>query len=233
MDSSPRSLNHLLSALPQSDFDLLRPHLFDVELAPESVLAKSDEAIERAYFPHSGVISLVMSLAGGEMVEIAMIGRDSLFGGAAALDGRISLSDAIVQVQGDACAIDIAPLRKAAARSDALRAVIVRHEEFLFAQAQQSAACLASHPLASRLARWLLQVRDSTGSNVLPLTQEFLGQMLGVQRSSVSVVANSLGRAGLISYHRGRIEITNPDGLADSACECYATVKARADRLLR
>jgi CRP-like cAMP-binding protein len=108
----------------------------------------------------------------------------------------------------------------------------MRHEQVLFAQAQQSAACNASHAVEARLARWLLRSRDLSGGATLDLTQEFLGQMLGVQRTSVSLVAHTLQKAGLITYRRGRIKITDLKGLRETACECYAAVKTHYDRLL-
>jgi CRP-like cAMP-binding protein len=233
MDVSPRSPNNLLSSLSAADFELLRPHLQHAELIHETTLARAGDAIARVYFPHSGIISLVLSLADGERIEVAMVGRDSVFGASAALDGRTALNDAIVQLPGEASTLDVSHLRAAAAESSSFRAALIRHAEFVFVQAQQSAACNAAHTLEARLARWLLRARDLSGSDTLHLTQEFLGQMLGVQRSSVSLVANTLNAAGLIRYRRGRIEITNLDGLTESSCECYASVKTQYDRLLR
>jgi CRP-like cAMP-binding protein len=232
-DVRPRSPNSLLATLSPADFELLSPHLRDVELVHKTFLAKSDDTIDRAYFPHSGVISLVMPLAGGEMIEVAMVGRDTMYGGSALLDGRLAMNDAIVQLPGRASAIDIISFRRAADQSASLRDAIARNEEFIFAQVQQSAACNGTHALEARLARWLLRVRDLASGDRLELTQEFLGQMLGVQRSSVSLVANTLQSAGLIRYRRGNIEILNVEGLKDSACECYATLKQREQRLLK
>ena len=123
-------------------------------------------------------------------------------------------------------------MREVADQSVAFRTTLIRHEQALFAQAQQSAACNASHSVEARLSRWLLRTRDLAGSDTLGLTQEFLAQMLGVRRTSVSLVANTLQSAGLIRYSRGRIEITNLEGLRATSCECYATVKSHSDRLL-
>ena len=108
----------------------------------------------------------------------------------------------------------------------------MRHEQTLFSQAQQSTACMANHEVEARLCRWLLRARDLSGSDHLPFTQEFLGEMLGVRRSSVSLVANTLQQAGLLKYNRGRIQITDVEGLRTTACECYAAVKKETDRLL-
>jgi CRP-like cAMP-binding protein len=184
-------------------------------------------------FPHSGIISLVLSLANGEKIEVAMIAHDSVFGASVALDGQIALDDAIVQLPGEASTLDAAHLRAAAAQSESFRTTLIRHAEFVFVQAQQSAAYNASHALEARPARWLLRARNLSGSDSLYLTQEFLGQMLGVQRSSVSLVASALNTAGLIHYRRGRIEITNLGGLRNASCECHTAVKAQYDRLIR
>jgi CRP-like cAMP-binding protein len=232
VDSRLRSPNNLLASLSRSDFELLWPHLRDAELVHETVLARAGDTLDRVYFPHSGIISLVLRLAGGEMIEVAMVGRDSVYGAASALDGRTALNDAIVQLPGAASTIEVMHLRRAAAESAEFRSVLIRHAEFVFVQAQQSAACNATHALEARLARWLLRARDLSGSDNLLLTQEFLGQMLGVQRSSLSLVANTLQAAGLIRYRRGRIEITNLEGLMESSCLCHAAVKAQYDRLL-
>src|ERR1700729_627973 len=229
---SPRSPNRLLASLRPTDFEVLRPHLKHVELVHQVVLYKTGDPIDRVYFPHSGIISLVVDLTGGQMIEAAMIGRDSMPSGSSALDGLISLNRAIVQLAGDAVTLDVARLREVAHKSSAFRATLIRHEQALFAQAQQSAACNASHTVEARLSRWLLRARDLSGTDTLALTQEFLGQMLGVQRSSVSLVANTLQQAGLITYSRGRIEIVNLGGLQEACCECYGTVKAHYARLV-
>jgi CRP-like cAMP-binding protein len=230
--ASARSLNHLLARLPSRDFELLRPHLRTVEMVQETVLFDAGDAVDRVYFPHSGIISLVVDLTGGERVEAAMIGRDSIAGASSALDGRVALSKWIVQLAGAASILDVPRLRKVAEASVTFRTRLIRHDQALFAQAQQSAACNASHDVVARLARWLLRCRDLCGDDTLNLTQEFLAQMLGVQRTSVSLVAHTLQKAGLISYSRGRIKIIDLKGLRETACECYATVKLNYDRLL-
>jgi CRP-like cAMP-binding protein len=221
------SLSRFLKSLTSSDLDLLAPHLRSIEMTQGVVVAAANSALERVYFPSGGSISLVTTLAGGETLEVAMIGLDSFFGPMSALESGVAPSDAIVQLPGDAFAMDIQPFRSAARRSPTFRSMIVRHEQALFAQALQSAACCAFHTVEARLARWLLQASDGIGGgDLLPLTQEFLGQMLGARRSSVSLVANKLQRAGLIRYSRGRIEILDFDGLKNASCECYRAIKA-------
>ncbi len=232
MAKSANSPNRLLAALSQPDFDLLGPHLRTIKLVHEDVLLEAGDTVDRVYFPHSGVISLVVGLANGEMIEAAMIGRDSIVGGSSALDGRVSLNKCIVQVPGAASALDVHRLRSAAEVSVAFRTTLIRHEQGLLAQAQQSAACNASHTVEARMARWLLRTRDLSGNDALLLTQEFLAQMLGVRRTSVSTVAHTLQQAGLITYSRGRVQIVDLEGLHNSSCECYGTVKSHYDRLL-
>lgn len=232
MDAIPHSPNHLLATLPAAAFGLLRPHLETIELAQGDVLVGAGDRLTRVFFPHNGVISLVVSLAGGGMVEVAMIGRDSIFGGSAALDGNISLTDAIVQLPGTASTLEVGVLRSVAEQSIAFRTTLIRHEQALFAQAQQSAACNAMHPAEARLARWLLRMHDLAGEDKLHLTQDFLAQMIGVQRNSVSTIAHTLQQAGTIKYSRGHIEITNLEALTEASCECYQAVNAQYNRLL-
>jgi CRP-like cAMP-binding protein len=233
MGTIAHSPNHLLAALPAAAFEPLRPHLKTIELVQEDVLVAAGDRLTRVFLPHSGVISLVVSLAGGGMVEVAMIGRDSIFGGSAALDGKISLTDAIVQFPGTASTLEVGVLRTAAEQSIAFRTQIIRHDQALFAQAQQSAACNAMHSAESRLARWLLRMHDLAGKDTLHLTQDFLAQMIGVQRNSVSTIAHELQRAGTIRYARGHIEITNLEALREASCECYQAVNAQYKRLLK
>ncbi len=232
MDQAVRSPNHLLASLAATDFNVLAPHLRSVELHQGTVLFEAGDEMTRVYFPHIGVVSLVVNLATGEMIETGMVGRDSLVGASSALDGRVSLNKAIVQIAGAGSALNLEHLRSLAETSPAFRTTLMRHEQLILVQAQQSAACNISHTLEARLARWLLRCRDLMGNDDLALTQEFLGQMLGVRRSSVSLIAGTLQQAGLLRYRRGHIRILDVEGLRDAACECYATVKAHSDRLL-
>ena len=232
MSHLPHTSNHLLASLPAAELEPLLPHLKTVELAHEAVLYDAGETIKDVYFPHSGIVSLVVSLASGELIETGMVGRDSLVGGASALDGKVSLNKAIVQIAGHASTLGIERLRSAANESVPFRTSLIRHEQLSLVQAQQSAACNISHALEARLARWLLRCRDLTGSEDLDLTQEFLAQMLGVRRTSVSLVAGALQQAGLIRYRRGHIRILDVEGMQDTACECYETIRSQSDRLI-
>ena len=227
-----QSPNLLLASLPTGEFAAVKVHLKPLDFVFGRVVAKAGSKVERVYFPHSGVISLVVELSIGEMIETAMVGRDGVVNATAALDGKISLNKGIVQVAGAGSVVDVEQIRRLADRLKTFRALIIRHEQVLFAQSQQSAACNASHSVENRMCRWLLRMRDLAGSDDLTLTQEFLAQMLGVQRPSVSVVANTLQKAGLIRYRRGHIRLLDVEGLRQGACECYGTVKAHYERLL-
>ena len=223
--------NHFLQSLSRSDFELLRPHLREIKLNHAEVLFEVGGTIERLYFPQSGVISLVVALSGGDMIEAGMIGSDGVVGTPAALDGAISLNQAIVQVAGMASTVETQHMRVAVAVSKSLRIKLYQHDQMLLAQAQQSAACNAKHQIEERLCRWLLRTRDLVGGDKFELTQEFLAQMLGVRRTSVTLAARHLQAVNLIKYRRGHIEILDLDGLQESSCECYEAVKSQVARL--
>jgi CRP-like cAMP-binding protein len=187
-----KSPNRLLASLPADTFSAISPHLKIVELKFGAVLAEAGSPIRQVYFPYSGVISLVVELDVGMMIETAMVGHDGALNAAPALDGKVSLNKGIVQVAGSAGTIEVNRLRRLANELEPFRSALIRHEQVLFAQSQQSAACNASHSVEARMCRWLLYMRDLAGGDDLMLTQEFLAQMLGVRRPSVSLVANSL-----------------------------------------
>ena len=224
--------NAILASLSASDTASLRPHLRPVRLRQKTALYEAGDLIQSVYFPTSAVVSLVVTLATGETTEAAMIGNDGAVGMASALDGKIALSRAVVQLDGEAIICDSGAFRGAVLQSESLLAIVMRHEQALFAQAQQSTACMANHEVEARLCRWLLRARDLSGSDELPFTQEFLGDMLGVRRTSVTSVAHALQGAGIVQYSRGRIRIVDVERLKDSACECYETVKEQHRNLI-
>jgi CRP-like cAMP-binding protein len=233
LDSTSRPPNGFLSSLSADDFELIRPHLRTIDLAQDSVLVGAGDILKRAYLPHRGVISLIVNLAKGEHVQVAMVGRDSLFGVFSALGDSTALNSAVVLVPGVASTLDLDRLRQAADHSATLRGTLIRHGLAVYAQIQQTVGCNASHTVEARLARYLLQAHDFTGDCKLVLTQESMAQMIGARRNSVSLVASMLQQADFIHYSRGHIQITNLDGLRRTACECYATVKGHYERLLR
>jgi CRP-like cAMP-binding protein len=218
-------MNAVFAALSHADNAALRPHLKSVQLHQTLVLFEAGEPISAVYFPTTAVISLVVTLSTGEVVEAAMVGKDGVVGAASAIGARISLCRAIVQLGGSAFMCDPDTLRSTALQSHSLLSILIRHEQAVYGQAQQSAACMATHDVQSRLCRWLLRARDLSGSDDLPFTQEFLAEMLGVRRTSVTTVALTLQQAGLIKYARGKIHVLDTDGLRDAACECYEAVR--------
>jgi len=161
-----------------------------------------------------------------------MVGSDGVVGASAALDGRISLCRGIVQLAGDIVVCSLAGLKSAALQSPSLLSLLIRHEQTVYSQAQQSAACFATHHIHARLCRWLLRARDLSDTDTLNFTQEYLAEMLGVKRTSVTLVAHTLQAAGLIKYSRGKIQILDMEALQEGACECYETVKRQYGRLL-
>ena len=224
--------NFLLGLLSSSDLKFLTPHLKSVHFEQQHVLFEAEEKISHVYFPTGAVVSLVVTLSTGEIIEAAMVGVDGVVGASAALDGKISLSRGIVQLGGEILVCDIDALKSAAMQSPKLLSLLIRHEQTVYAQAQQSAACFATHQVEARLCRWLLRARDLSESDNLPFTQEYLAEMLGVRRTSVTAVAHTLQEAGLIKYARGKIQIVNAKKLQESACECYGSVKAHYQKLI-
>jgi CRP-like cAMP-binding protein len=227
-----QSPNRILNALPREVFAALQPHLKVVDLTFGQVISKTEQSVSKVYFPHLGIISLVVEMEVGDMIETAMVGRDGVVNATSALDGQISLHKGIVQVGGAASVISSKTVRSVAERFRPFRSILIRHEQVLLAQAQQSAGCNASHTVEARMCRWLLRIRDLTLSDEMKLTQEFLAQMLGVGRTSVSPVASTLQRAGWIKYSRGNIQITDVEGLKGGSCECYDKVFSHYARLL-
>ena len=226
------SSNKLLASFSASDRAIIADLLKPVTLTHKTILFEAGDRISKVYFPTTAIISLVIGLSTGEMIEAAMVGSDGVVGASSALDGKISLSRAIVQLAGDGFSCNVEEFKSAAFRSQTLISGLIRHEQTLFAQAQQSTACMASHTVEERLCRWLLRARDLAQCDTLNFTQEFLAEMLGVRRTSVTAVAYMLQAAGMISYSRGKIKILDVQALKNGSCECYATVNTHYAELL-
>ncbi len=231
MSIAIHSENQLFSVLPPEDYELLRRYLRGVLLRPQAVLFDKGDTIDRAYFPHRGAVSLNVVLANGQMIESAIVGRDGVVGGQAALDSQPSAVRAVVQVEGAATTIDIAILQQLAATRDSIRLLLLRHEQMLLARTQQIAACNAVHSLEARFCRWLLSAHDMCGGAPLAVTQEKIAELLGVRRTSICLVAHTMQQAGLIHTRRGQIEILDEAALRANACECHAVMSEHAARL--
>ena len=228
----PHKDNLLLASLSPRDIARLVPHLKVVRVKQHQILFEAGDKLETVYFPLTAIVSLVVALTNGVTVEAAMVGRDGVVSASSALDGRIALNRGVIQLGGEVMVCEAAELKAAALQSESLLSVLLRHEQALFAQAQQSAACMADHKVEARLCRWLLRARDLARSDTLSFTQEYLAEMLGVRRTSVTVVAHTLQKAGFIRYSRGTIQFVDVEGVQEGACECYETVKSVYQDLL-
>ena len=217
--------NRLLAALPDDAFILLEPDLRPLTLPQGVVCYGAGDTIDQVYFPHTGMISQLITTGDGDMVEAASTGREGAVGLQCGFGPRLSFTRTTVQIPGKFSAISAARFEHAVNRSMALRDLVMRYTETLWAEAQQNAACNAIHDGASRLCRWLLQCADRTLSEQLLLTQEFLAEMLGVRRTTVTLLAQELQKRGIVRYSRGRITILDRPALEACACECYEAIK--------
>jgi CRP-like cAMP-binding protein len=223
--------NRFLATLPPHDFSLLAPHLRTIPLERGVMLHDVGEEFEHVYFPHSGMVSLVAVMQSSADVETATIGRAGVIGASAGLGAKQSVGRAIVQLPGTGAWLSACQFHAAANRSQGIRDLIVRYNDLLLAQVQQSVVCNALHTMEGRLCRWLLQAHDCMDGNAIPLTQEFLGQVLGVRRTTVTIAAQLLQSSGLIQYRRGLIQIVDRPQLEELSCECYAVVRRHTDKI--
>jgi CRP-like cAMP-binding protein len=227
--TSDSSRNGLLAALEPSDFALLHAHLRQLSLTAGATLQEQEAPVEQIYFPLNGLISLVAVMEAGEVVETATVGRWGAVGAFAGLGPWHAFTRAVVQIPGTAMVISASHFQAAVSQSERIRDLILRYKEGLLAQVQQTAACNALHQVEARLVRWLLQAIDCVDDPKLPLTHDHLAEMLAVRRTTVTVIAGKLQEAGLIRYHRGRIEVVDRIKLEEAACECYGTIRRRTD----
>ncbi len=224
--------NRLLSALPIEEYKRLLPNLELVSLNFKQIIYAPDEPIEYVYFPNSGVISLVNVTEDGKTVEAGMVGNEGMAGIPVLLGADKMPGLAISQVVGDAVRMKADVFKREVTPGTSLYKLLLRYTQALLNQISQSVACNSLHPVERRCCRWLLMCHDRVRSDQFMLTQELLSQMLGVRRASVSVVAATVQKAGLIRYNRGRITIVDREGLEAGSCECYRVVKQEFDRLL-
>jgi CRP-like cAMP-binding protein len=214
--------NLILAALPQTDRDRLVPTLDVVSLTLKEMLHKPGESIRYAYFPGGGFCSIVTVLQDGSMVEVATVGREGMVGLGAAFGGLSIPAATMVQGGADTCyRMTADTLRGEMDRRGALYDLLTHYSQALMGVIMQSTACNAVHSIEQRLARWLLMAQDRMGTVEFPLTQEFVAMMLGATRPTVTVVAGSLQKKGLINYHRGRVIIRDRKTLEAASCECY------------
>lgn len=223
--------NHLLEALPETEREALLRHLRPAHLTVKTVLFDPGQSIGHVHFPMDGVISLVTPLADGNIVEVATIGNEGIVGVPLVPGGSLAVR-AISQVGGRTLRIEATEFLKEFERLPGFRKLVQKYIQALFGQISQAAACNRLHSNEERLSRWLLMSHDRVGTDTFPITHEFLGQMLGSRRATVTLSAGLLQSAGLIRYHRGRVTIVDREGLEAVSCECYGIIKAALDAVV-
>ena len=223
--------NSLLASLPALEIERLKPHFLPVTLSVNQTLHDAGEKVDTVYFLEDGICSIVAEMESGSTIEVGIIGRDGFVGMAAVLDAGRATNRSYMQIPGYGFSIKAKVLRARCDESAELRSSLLRGVQSLLVQTSQTAACNRVHELEERLARWLLMCHDRIQADFLPITHEFLGMMLGTRRTSVTVAAGMLQKAGLIAYSRGHVTIEDRDGLKDVACECYQVVQDEYARL--
>lgn len=224
--------NTILSSLPRDEYQRLLPRLKPVHIPPGRVLWDVGDQIDAAYFPLDGMISLLSTSEDGSTIEVGMISSEGLAGISALLRLRTAPYRLMAQLPTNALKIRIDALADEFSRGGRLQDALLRYTHTLLTQVSQSAACNRFHSTEERLCRWLLISRDRVKSDTVPLTQEFISHMLGVPRTSVTMIACKLQRMGLIRYSRGRIRILDGRGLENHSCECYRIVTEEFTRYL-
>jgi len=221
--------NLLLASLAPADGAVLAPHLKDIEVKQGTLLQEAGDPIELVYFPHSGMISILAVMQAGNGIETATVGREGAANVLAGLGARTAAGRAVQQIAGVSSRISASRFRSIVSVCPSIRDLIIRYADLKMALIHQSAGCNALHPVEARLCRWLLQTRDRSESDFLPLTQEFLSEMLGVHRTTVTVLAHGLQEIGLINYRRGQVALIDRPRLEKKACECYAAIRRKTD----
>ena len=213
--------NEILLSLPDHEWQRVLPYLEFVRMTLRQVVHEAAETLKSGYFCNSGLFSVLSVMPDGKSVEVGLVGKEGFSAVPLVAGFRTSNTRTVVQTEGTAFRIDSAHLRTMLRECPVLERQVQRYAQILAVQAVQIAACNRLHEVNERLARWLLMTQDRIGTNSLPLTQEFIAQMLGTRRSSVTVSAGTLQKAGLITYTRGKVTILNRTRLEEAACDCY------------
>jgi CRP-like cAMP-binding protein len=225
--------NRLLAAVSGEEYERLVPHLGTVPLRFKQVLYKQGERIQQVYFPSGGALSLIKQMQDGQVAEVATIGNEGMVGTSAFFGETESAGEVIVQVpNGHGVVMSVEAFTMEMSLRGRFYNLVIRYYQAFVNQVMQTTVCNALHSAEERGCRWLLMTHDRVGKDEFPLTHEFTAAMLGVRRPTVTLIAGSLQRAGLIDYRRGHVRILNRQGLQDASCECYETVKASFRRLL-
>jgi CRP-like cAMP-binding protein len=230
--NSTQSRNRILAALPSDEYQRLQPLLKRAELTQGIVLYETGGPVEYVYFPVNALISLVVPMEDGSAIEVGLVGNDGMSGMSGLIGEAMSSDRAIVQIPGGAVRASLAVIKEEFGRGGALHDLLLRYMMTHLKLIAQTLACNAMHTVEKRLARWLLICKDRVASDDLKLTQEFIAEMLGTRRSTVSVAAGALQSEGLIECRRGNIRILDQQRLEEFSCECYKVVKEETSRLL-
>lgn len=222
--------NRLLAALPREELERILPSLELVHLEKSVILSVGGDAVEYAYFPNSGMVSLLSTTESGSTIEVAMVGYEGIVGIPPLLRMSTTPYESMIQITSDALKVRSAVLVKEFDRGGILQRLILRYTHVLIAQISQSAVCNRFHTVDKRLCRWLLIARDRVDSDYLDLTQEIIAHMLGTPRTGVTMAACVLQKQGLIRYARGKITILDRPGLETASCECYRILKKEFDQ---
>jgi CRP-like cAMP-binding protein len=217
--------NRLLAALPPTEIERLKPHLELFELTQGEVIYNAGDTMSYAYFPERGMVDLFSTTSGGDTIEVGTAGFEGMIGGALALKGRHIPFRAVVQIPGQAWRIRADILCEEIRHCGATHDLMLLYTNAVLAQVAQSAVCNQFHTSQQRLCRWLLVSLDHSEEDTLPLTQEYIAMILGIQRSRVAAITGGLQRQGLISYRWGRLKILDRAWLEAASCECYRVDK--------
>jgi CRP-like cAMP-binding protein len=230
-DPSVRS-NQLLGAFEPASRARIGSHLEPINLKLGALVCEAGGVLKHAYFPQGSVLSLLTVLENGSAIETANIGREGAFGLFAAMYSRTSFNRCIVQLEGRMVRCPIELLQSEFKNSERIRNLFVSYSETLLSQVQQTVACNTVHTTEERMCRWILMMHDQADGATLPYTHEFLSHILGANRKSITLAAQAMQTAGLISYRRGMIQVLDRAGLENASCECYAIVKQRFGEFL-
>src|SRR5471032_2659695 len=225
--------NRLLGAMEAASRKRIDAHLEPIQLELGAVVCEAGGLLKHAYFPQGNVLSLLTVLENGSAIETANIGREGAFGLFAAMYSRVSFNRCLVQLEGAMVRCPIELLQSEFKNSEHVRDLFVSYSETLLSQVQQTVACNSMHTTEERMCRWLLMMHDRAEGAPLAYTHEFLAHILGANRKSVTLAAQAMQTAGLISYHRGTMQVVNRKGMEKASCECYAIVKERFDAFLK
>ena len=231
-NSRPLFKNRLLAALPETELNFLKPHFEPVSFPPGTILYQSGDDIRHTYFPGSGMVSLLSVTEQGQTVEVGFTGFEGMVGLPILLGQTEMPYQAMVQVKADCLRVETKPILDLFNRRGAFHDIVLRYFYVVVKQLSQTCVCNHFHTIEARLCRWLTVLRERSGYKHLTLTQEFLSHMLGVQRTSIGMIAQSMQNEGIIRYRRGKIEIVDDERLKSAACECFFIVKEEQEKFI-